>query len=256
MSTAGMRLCLIYFFNILNLSCFSIKRNEICVSKILITKNLLFLPCSMSGRIIIANSGYEFTRDKWLKSGLTLFNLTTVGAMQGLNTLIAFFCIFYQVWNRKNLLELLRKFIKFHQRFKLTDNKQFYKQEAKLYEKLAFLSLIAFLLFLLELAVNFQPKWKYFVLAISNPSQGIFLLFVIGFVHCFLFYLEFIFINLTHETKKLNKVSLKASADQFAIVFSYFVDCRDLLASSQKTFGFFLSVFMIHIFTTVTVRVS
>lgn len=254
MSTSGLRAGLIYIFNLLNLLCFSLHKSEIHISKVLVVKNLLMLPCIHGLRSLVYLTGCTTSqKDPAFRPGITWFNLIAYGSMQIIHFFMLAFYMLYQLWNSKKLLKLAKKNVKFYQRYKLGEKKHVNVHEGNLYERLSAFTVIILLLYVWEFAITYSLDWQGFILMLLNPSNGFYLLFVFGLIHCLLSYIECIFTNLRLQINDLK--NLKRSEWPFGRILNYLIDSQELLAEFQSTMGFLLSLVLLQISTTLTIRV-
>lgn len=256
MSSRLLRRSFIYFFNLSSILCLKIDANEnLKLSKVWALKNLMIFPFFA---ILNYLTPVDWKKDGidyrfYLPTGLSIFFMYSFSWMMMLNILILGFCIFIQWWNREKNLKLILLLVKFHQDYELFNEPSFKNAEKKLCIKsFVFLSLFVGLNYF-EFSGLSKLNWQGFLLFMFYPNNGFCGLLLLAFFNCFLSYFEFLFEFLLAELEKQNlRVYRRSNFDK---IVSYTLDLHELIAEFEAVLEKLLTILMLLIIATTTVRV-
>lgn len=249
--------CFIYLFNLSNILCLKNDANEnLKLSKLLSWKNLLFVPLTFFVRFWIPSSVEKagFNADAYVPTGLSFFFYYSFLIMMAINIFLFAACIYIQWWNREKNLKLILQCVNIFQNYELFSEQSFKNAEKKLFVRtFAFLTLLVVLI-CFEYSGIALLNWEGLLLYMLYPNNGLIGLILLGFFNCFLSYFEFLldFLSIELEKQKL-RVYKRFNSES---VVNFAVDLHSLIVEFEKTLGNLLTLAVVLIVITSTIRVN
>lgn len=249
--------CSIYLFNLSNILCLKNDANEnLKLSKLLSWKNFLFVPLTLFVRFLIPSSVVKvgFNAEAYVPTGLSFFFYYSFVMMMVINVFLLASCIFIQWWNREKNLKLILQCVNIYQNYKLFNEQSFKSAEKKLFFRaFAFLTLIVVLI-CFEYSGIAYLNWEGLLLYLLYPNNGLIGLMLLGFFNCFLSYFEFLleFLSVELEKQKLRIYKMFI----YDNIVNFTVDLHSLICEFEKTLGTLLTLVVVIIVITSTIRVN
>lgn len=247
--------CLLFFFNMFNISCLWIEGNDVKISKFAAFINIMLFPFSFfisryfSTSFFDAAINFESVRPH----GSTWFFVLTYSIMMMINYVMVTICIYFQHWKRNQILNFVKSCLTFCRTHQVQSCQHFALQKRKILKKFIVLIFVMIFVYLVEFFTMMNTNWQGFIFFMFYRNNGFLIFPILGFLNCFYSYFVAIVKILNNRVESRRCYKDETLNDE--TVITYLMDFRHLIDEFHRSLGTFTSFVIFIIITTQIVRV-